>query len=49
MLKKTEGKEKITNLVAKLMMQVCVFLFDSYDILILEFLQSHIFYAYFVE
>ena len=36
---KKELKEKMNNLVAKLMMKVCVFLFYFYDILMLEFLQ----------
>ena len=37
-LTKKKGKEKMTNSVAKLMMRVCVFLFDFYDIVILELL-----------
>ena len=39
LFRKKEGKEKMTNLVAKLMMKVCVFLFDFYDIIMIEFLQ----------
>ena len=36
------------DLVVKLMMMVCVFLFDCYDILMIVFLQQHISYASFV-
>ena len=39
LLTKKEGKEKMKNSVAKLTMKVCVFLFDFYDILMLELLQ----------
>ena len=35
-LTKKEGNEKITNSVAKLMMKVCVFLFDFYDIIMIN-------------
>ena len=36
---KKKGKEKMKNSVVKLSMKVCVFLFDFYDILMLELLQ----------
>ena len=35
MLTKKEEKEKMTNLVAKMMMKVCVFLFNFFYILML--------------
>ena len=37
------------NSFAELMMKVCAFLFDCYDILMLLFLQKYIYYDSFVE